>query len=613
MSHRASAWATVAAVAAVAFVPGEAAAAPTGPGELVNDLVRAEECEYCHSFNNAPDVAEDPMYAPYFTWRGSMMANASQDPVFWAGVAIASQDAEDPAETEACVRCHAPRAFLEGRGDAIAVDELSDRDAFGVECEFCHRMVEDAPPGNAMFTIDDTLVGGNVPRRGPWGYDGPDAETPPPPHTWIQDTFVGSSEACGTCHDVTTDRERVDADGNGLGIGFGEQRTYSEWAQSDFAQPGDDFRSCQDCHMPAVDDMPGCRDHVVEHHHETGGRRHDLLGANRFMVELMAEDATVLDGVAFNHTLQQMDEFVRTSASIDIEGPASVDLSQGLEGLTVTVTNETGHKLPTGYSEGRVMWLEVVARHEDEVLGSSGRWDPAVGAPSPETDAQLRRYQAVAEESSSGETFHLLRNDRWLEDTRIPPRGLTPDLETDPVGDRYALLEDGTWPHYDVVAYAFGPTDALAGVETGDLTVDVRLLYLINTPDYIDFLAAENVTNDAGNDIALRFDDAGGATPVVLAEASLSIPVMPAASGDSSSTGDPSGTAGEDTTSSTTATPGTTTSDDPTTASGSSSSTDAAADGGDGGGGDGCGCTQGEPHHAVLSLGLFGLARRRRR
>lgn len=589
---------------------GSAAAEPTLPGELQNELVRAEECEYCHTYNNAADAVDDPIYAPYWSWRGSMMANAAVDPVFWAGVAVASQDAEGPEETEACIRCHSPRAFLEGRGDAIAIDDLLIQDRAGIECEVCHRMQEDGLLANGQYSIDDVLVGGNVPRRGPWTY-GVD-EITPPPHSWIDDNFVGTSEACGTCHDVTTERERVDDDGNPMGRPFNEQRTYSEWAQSAFAEQGDDFRSCQDCHMPAVADMPGCRDHVDIHAHETGGRRHDLVGANRFVVGLLAEDASVLDGIGFDHTLDVIDDFVRSSATLSIDAPESVDFGAGLDGLQVTVTNETGHKLPTGYSEGRVMWLELVASYDGDVVWESGTWDQAAGAML--DDPQLRTYQGVAEAYATGESLHLLLNDHWIEDTRIPPRGLTPDVETDPVGDRYALQDDGTWPHFDVVDYAFDGVAALAETEGGELEVTARLLYVINTPEYIDFLAAENVTNDAGNDVQMLFDAAGGAPPMVMAEETITIPIEIGGAGSTggSSTGPDSGTAGDDSTSGTVDPSAGSTSSTTAPSADGSSSTSAGSD--DGGGGEGCGCTSGgDGEPAWLLLGLVGFARRRRR
>ena len=286
MRHRAT---SLLVCGATALLSSSAFATPTQPGELVNDLFQAQQCAFCHGYNNAAADLDDPPYSPFNTWQGTMMANAARDPVFWAGVAVAEVD--DPEETEACVRCHSPRAFLDGNGGAVSLSELTSAEQDGVECEFCHRVIEDVgvEPGNAQYTISDELGPGgiNVPRRGPWDFtDG----VPEPPHDWVFDEYIGESRFCGTCHDVTTPAERVDDDGVGLGRSFNEQRTYSEWLGSAYAQPGDDFASCQDCHMTAVPDKPGCSDHLNQYTHATGGNRHDFNGANRFMLELLRNE-----------------------------------------------------------------------------------------------------------------------------------------------------------------------------------------------------------------------------------------------------------------------------------------------------------------------------------
>ncbi len=602
--------------------PAPTSAAPTQPLELVNPILGPETCELCHGYENALVHDEDLEYSPLRSWQGSMMANAARDPVFWAGVAVA--DADAPGHTDLCIRCHSPRAFLDGHGSITSIDQLVGQEDEGVECAMCHRMVDDGetPPGNAQYTIDDVIVGVNVPRRGPWDYsDG----VPEPPHSWIYDPFLGESRMCGTCHDVTTETERVDDMGVGLGVNFNEQRTYSEWVNSAYSTEGPGFRSCQDCHMPAVADKPGCTAHLNQHSHPTGGRRHDLVGANRFMVEIIRQEygsagANLIADFFFDNTIAAMDEFLPTAATLDVQGPSEVDLEVGLSELAVTVTNESGHKLPSGYSEGRVMWLEVLAEYDGQVVYSSGAWDQTTGM---QEDDQLRTYEGIGQRWSDGTTLHLLLNDHWAEDTRIPPLGLVPDLETDPVGGRYTLLPDGTWPNYDEHSYDFPAAPGVVDVTPEDseddtLLVTVRLRYLINTPEYIDFLAAE--AGDAGSHVATLFELAGGAPPMTIVEQALEIPIVgfaPVAgtSGGADTTAGTVTTTGANTsgqqTSTTSAGPGTTLPGG--TASSDSGSTGAAP--GNDSGGEGCSCRSGTsaPLAALLMPGLLlGLRRRRR-
>jgi MYXO-CTERM domain-containing protein len=264
--------------------------------------------------------------------------------------------------------------------------------------------------------------------------------------------------------------------------------------------------------------------------HPSGGRRHVLVGANvggMQLVKSLHGDAGTGDvpDWRYDESIAWAEEFIETSATLDVAFPDAVDLGDGLASLPVTVTNQTGHKLPTGYSEGRVMWLEVTARYQGTLVWSSGLFDSETGTI--EDDAQVRRYEAIAERWSDGASLHLLLNDHWLVDSRIPPKGLIADVETDPVGDRYELLPDNTWPNFDAITYAFDPAaiDDLTPGQADTLELEVRLLYWLNTPSYLEFLAEENQTNDAGTHVVTAFDAIGGSVPVVLTEASASVPL----------------------------------------------------------------------------------------
>jgi uncharacterized protein (TIGR03382 family) len=196
--------------------------------------------------------------------------------------------------------------------------------------------------------------------------------------------------------------------------------------------------------------------------------------------------------------------------------------------------------------------------------------------------------------------------------------GAEPDLETDPVGTRYTLLPDGTWPNFDVTSYEFQPVEGLMDATPDDaaddvLELTVRVRYLIHTPEYISFLEANG--GDAGTHVAGLFDEMGGARPTTLAEEVLQIPLEGLArpGGSSSSSGGDSETATEGGTG-----PGPTTGPDETSTSTPTTdptSADASSSGGasSGGGDEGCGCTQGGSGGAVAFVLVPLLALRRRR
>ena len=263
------------------------------------------------------------------------------------------------------------------------------------------------------------------------------------------------------------------------------------------------------------------------------------------------------------------------------------------------------------------MWLEVVGRYGDEVVYSSGRWIDGQGL---EGDAQQRTYEAVAVQQATGKRFHLLLDDTWVVDSRIPPLGLGKNLETDPVGDRYALLPDQTWPNFDDVSYAFPAASVVDATpeDAGDdvMALSVRLLYVINTPEYVEFLADENLINSAGQDVVDLYAGIGPVVPLVVAEWGQSVPLTGLMV---SEPGSSSGSGGEPGTGSSGGAP--TTGGGLPTSGGEAASGSSGGPGGtstgttDGAGGEGgCGCRTDARGAAWAGLfGVLGLAAGRRR
>jgi len=528
--HRAAiVLATVAALAVARVAPaGPFTGNGTQPG-MTHPLSASANCAFCHG-------AYDPTHhlEPGETWQGTMMAHAGRDPLFWAALDVANHDL--PNVGEWCLRCHAPAAWLGGRSeppggttDGCALQGKLDQpgsDFDGVSCHLCHRMEVNTspPPGkvsqyfeNAQWWLDDTDCGGQGEpcRRGPYDYpaDGVFA----PLHPWQFSSYVQSSELCAVCHNVTNPAHNLIAGGIDTGIRFPIERTYREWQQSDFGfgagAPGPGFRSCQDCHMPDAGVSPAYASSFGINDHTGRLPVHQFVGGNAWVPDVLrqAYPALGLDASLMLTRDWARDQLQHRSAAIAIDAPARVAPGAILP-VSVTVTNLTGHKLPTGYPEGRRMWLHVVARDaSNALLWESGAYDPASGILV--RDVQAKVYEAkqgvwdagsatCVTEATGNELFHFVANDCMALDNRIPPQGFRGDLQTNPVGYAYpeAMPGSGTLAHWDVTAYAI-PIPATA---VTPITVTATLRYQTTSKEYVDFLLDEAVDHAFPNDCLER-------------------------------------------------------------------------------------------------------------
>jgi hypothetical protein len=323
---------------------------------------------------------------------------------------------------------------------------------------------------------------------------------------------------CGTCHNVDNpvlswDKGRGEfwPNGNDLappsvakGQLFPLERTFDEWANSAYATPEGVFapqfagdkpdgtvRSCQDCHMHraiglAAEDAfnPIRRDCVT-----TGCLpEHDLTGGNTWVPQILqdtrwrlhsADEAAYLDGAVLR-ARAMLARAATLTVTLEVSGTHQM--------ATVRVINETGHKLPTGYPEGRRMWINLRAFDGDGALVyQSGAYDPATGVLT--EDPASKVYEtvqgltpalaaALGRPELAGESFHFVLNNTVVKDNRIPPRGYSqiafdqPGLR--PVGATYA---DGQY--WDDTMYTLpGAAERVA----------VTLYYQTSSKEYIDFL-----------------------------------------------------------------------------------------------------------------------------
>lgn len=499
-------------------------------------------CVTCHG--NYDSAVE-----PWANWRGSMMSQAARDPIFYACLAVAEQDA--PSVGDLCIRCHTPEGWLNGHSADTGGGMLDEADRKGITCDFCHKLVDPdyvegvspaedeailnaldeipAQSGNGQYVMAPT-----APKRGPYD-DALDTG-----HPVLDSAYHRSADICGTCHDVSS--PVFDNLGGGdyapnafdaphatnISYQMGPiERTYSEWKNSDFATGGVDIAAfggvvstCQDCHMA---DVTGYGANDPSAPLRTDLPLHDFTGGNTFMPLLVA------DAYPGEVDVAQLDAAI-ARAEIMLTKAARLELTTDYSGVDVRVYNDTGHKLPSGYPEGRRLWLSVEARDEaDQIVYSSGDYEPSTGVLS--YDADLKVYEVKPGLSPelggllglpAGPSFHFVLNDSIYHDNRIPPRGFT--------NAAFEAIQSGPVDH----AYADGQywDDTRYDLPNTAKEVTVTLWYQAVSKEYVEFLRDENVTNTKGQELYDLWEANGRGAPEIMAQETISVDITTAVDPD---------------------------------------------------------------------------------
>jgi hypothetical protein len=322
------------------------------------------------------------------------------------------------------------------------------------------------------------------------------------------------------------DAAAPDFDGEAL---FPIETTFDEWLYSDFAQGGvfapqfagqkadGIVETCQDCHMAR--DIGYAADSAftpIYRDCQTTGCLpiHGFVGANTWVPKLLQNPDWRLsaesDSAFLNTTILQTEAMLQKAATLTV----TLTITDTGKTATVQVVNHSGHKLPTGYPEGRQMWIHLKAYDAaGQVIYESGSFNQETGMLVRDADIQVyEAKQGFTPEIAAilglnpGESFHFVLNNTVVKDNRIPPRGYTvagfdrPGLR--PVGAVYA---DGQY--WDETTYALP-------LETE--IVSASLYYQTSSKAYIDFLGA----NGGPDGYALGgLWEASKSPPVVMATA----------------------------------------------------------------------------------------------
>jgi len=398
-------------------------------------------------------------------------------------------------------------------------------------------------------------------RRGPFADPGAN-------HATVYSRFHKSRHFCGTCHDVSNPvlanlafatlepgdgSTRLPTETASAASYFHVERTYSEFLLSDYgvgggapgrgayapgtfetSKPGDAIGSCQDCHMPDRSGKACNKTQAVLRpgesieHPQSGAPEHDLTGGNVWVPRLLAS------------AISGSPNYDATNAALLGAGPATLTLNLGaglgidpvrlldgadralatlgraasIEGLAYDpatgelrfrVRNDTGHKLPSGYPEGRRIWVEVEVLdggtpllHLNPYSGAAGTLIGLEHSPNspPVTGVQHHEgdlvYEAKMRSSLLGgeETFHFVLADGREKDNRIPPRG----FRVAEAAARLVLpVHDGADEPamYTAAEYANGHDEIHLDVPTGADEIEVTLHYQTTSREYVEFLRDE--------------------------------------------------------------------------------------------------------------------------
>jgi hypothetical protein len=535
---------------------------PTDASALTDaDVDDAVGCDVCHKMTN-PDNSEHAgvQNAPFIANDGGAPAEG-----YYGSAQLSLSDAS-------------AKLGPYGKDDAVPKHQF-EQSLFHRSVDFCgschdvsNPVVGDLAPNNgaqlplAPGTFDGQLDTPSNPRN---IEDKAAFNNPPYKYGVVERTF-SEYKAGLLSQTLVSDYTNLPLELQGGAIELAHDAAQVAGTGGNYADGTDRYFSCQTCHMAATTAF-GCNKNNVPL--RTDQPMHDLTGGNYWMPEVME----YMDGVGtlqFGGSLSS-DELNGMNAGA-LRARANLDNAASLTvtGNTLRVVNLTGHKLISGYPEGRRMWLNIVWKdgggvtlREDGAYGSlaldydidddgnndsvdtlldlnapNTRVYEAHGAITQAWAAKLIAVSAsygdvpVAYDRVTGavthtvsdiaalgageyhETFHFVLNNKVVKDNRIPPYGMAYDESLQrsilPVPEtQYGNPgAGGIYNYFD---------DFVLNPPPGAVTADIKLMYQPTSWEYIQFLDHANdgtVANlaDEGEHMLDAWLNTGMAAPHVM-------------------------------------------------------------------------------------------------
>jgi len=309
----------------------------------------------------------------------------------------------------------------------------------GVSCSLCHQIQKDKLGTRESlvggFVVDTTRPRGEREEFGPFNIEVGDnriMRTSTSGYRPTEGEHIRQSELCATCHTLIT--TALGPGGKKIGE-LPEQMPYQEWLQSDYK----DKQSCQNCHMPVVEEMVRVTNTMGRY--RDGMARHTFVGGNFFMQRMLNKYRDELGVAALPEEFEAaatrtVEQLKSRTAQISID---SVDVNAGRLQAEISVQNLTGHKFPTAYPSRRA-WLHVTVKDRTgRLVFESGALNPDGSITGNENDADKTRFEPHYTEINTTDqvqiyedimvgpdnvpTTGLLTALRFIKDNRLLPKG----------------------------------------------------------------------------------------------------------------------------------------------------------------------------------------------
>jgi len=377
-------WNKVGSVDGVKYFEPSLARTANGAFISAKNLDNDEYCLKCH-----PDA--------YKSWSHSAHRFSSfNNPAYLASVRetreVSLKRDGDVKASRWCAGCHDPVPFFSGAFDDPNFDDVNHPTSqAGITCTVCHAVTNvNSTRGNADFTIEEPL-------HYPFAF----SENPmlqwvnqqlikakPAFHkkTFLKD-FHKTSEFCSTCHKV-----HLPFALNQYKDFLRGQNHYDSWLLSgvsghgarSFYYPEKSQKACAGCHMPLEESndfgakqFAGANSKFSIHDHTFASGNTGLPALRGFLTEVEDKHKKFLEGT------MRVDIFaLKEDASVDgkLLGPIRPEvpkLKPGSKYLLETIvrTLKVGHEFTQGTVDSNEVWLDVLLKSGDRLIGQSGAMD----------------------------------------------------------------------------------------------------------------------------------------------------------------------------------------------------------------------------------------------